>query len=164
MGLTFLIGSQSFQLWLKFKTIECLDAEQAESPLNKFQRTRLDHSQELNEDYVELIDDLVRESGSARITDIATNLNVSTVTVSKRIRKLVTAGLVEAEKYKTVQLTPEGKNIADKSRERHEQVQSFLLFLGVSKETAEIDAEGIEHHCSEETLNAMMKYLRDTQS
>ncbi|MFO0045525.1 MAG: hypothetical protein ACK53G_08815, partial [Armatimonadota bacterium] len=65
-----------FQLWLKIKTAECLDVQQAESPLNKFQRTRLDHSQELNEDYVELIDDIVLESCSARISVLATYLIV----------------------------------------------------------------------------------------
>lgn len=132
--------------------------------LNKFQRTRQDHSRELNEDYVELIQDLIQEHGEARITDIAIRLNVTTVTVSKRIRKLADGGLVVAEKYRSVQLTELGREIAIRSRERHELVLAFLVSLGVSPEVAEADAEGIEHHCSEETLIAMTRIARKAQS
>jgi DtxR family manganese transport transcriptional regulator len=42
---------------------------------------------------------------------------------------------------------------------RHETVLKFLLSLGVSPETAEIDAEGIEHHVSAETLQAMSQHI-----
>lgn len=37
----------------------------------------------------------------------------------------------------------------------------FLRVLGVSAETAEIDAEGLEHHLSEETLKAMRKFAAE---
>jgi len=37
-----------------------------------------------------------------------------------------------------------------------------LMKIGVSKEAAEIDAEGIEHFVSDETLAAFKKFLRDT--
>lgn len=100
----------------------------------------------------------------ARITDIATRLNVTTVTVSKRIRKLALDGLVIAEKYRSVQLTEEGRSMALRSRERHELVLAFLVSLGVSPEVAEVDAEGIEHHCSEETLIAMTRIAQKAKS
>jgi DtxR family manganese transport transcriptional regulator len=38
-------------------------------------------------------------------------------------------------------------------------VESFLCALGISPETARIDAEGIEHHVSAETLEAFRVYL-----
>lgn len=126
--------------------------------MNRYQRTREDHSNELNEDYVELIDDLIRQSGAARIKDIADGLHVSDVTVSKRMKKLVAEGLVVAEKYRQIELTDLGRQMAEQSRQRHELVLQFLLAIGVSRETAEIDAEGIEHHCSQETLEAMMRF------
>ena len=42
---------------------------------------------------------------------------------------------------------------------KHKIVESFLLALGVSSDTARIDAEGIEHHVSEDTLRAMARFV-----
>ena len=44
--------------------------------------------------------------------------------------------------------------MAAQSRYRHEIVVGFLRAIGVSEETAQADAEGIEHHVSNETLAA----------
>jgi DtxR family transcriptional regulator, manganese transport regulator len=38
-------------------------------------------------------------------------------------------------------------------------VEKFLLHLGVSAATARVDAEGIEHHVSVETLRAMGRFI-----
>ena len=124
---------------------------------NRFARTREDHSRELDEDYVELIAALISEKGEARATDLAERLDVSHVTVSKRIARLRRDGLVRGERYRSVFLTDEGAALAALSRERHRIVLEFLLALGVDPETAEIDAEGIEHHVSEITLAAMAR-------
>ena len=43
---------------------------------------------------------------------------------------------------------------AEQCRRRHRVVYGLLRALGVSDEVARIDAEGIEHHVSEETLRA----------
>jgi DtxR family manganese transport transcriptional regulator len=43
-------------------------------------------------------------------------------------------------------------------------VQAFLLSLGVAPETARIDAEGIEHHVSEETLAAFRHSMAGNKS
>jgi DtxR family manganese transport transcriptional regulator len=42
-------------------------------------------------------------------------------------------------------------------------VEAFLRSLGVSPETARIDAEGIEHHVSAETLEAFRKAMIATR-
>lgn len=47
--------------------------------------------------------------------------------------------------------TAEGEKLAQESHERHQIVENFLLVLGVSPEIARRDAEGMEHHVSEET-------------
>ena len=39
---------------------------------------------------------------------------------------------------------------------------AFLLTLGINEETAERDAEGIEHHVSDETLAAFENAIRNT--
>jgi DtxR family manganese transport transcriptional regulator len=126
---------------------------------HRFQRTREDHSRETAEDYVELIDTLIREQGEARAVDLAERLGISQVTVSKTVRRLAREGLVSAQPYRSIFLTPAGEAMARASRERHALVQEFLRALGVSPKTAENDAEGIEHHVSEETLEGMRRFL-----
>lgn len=126
---------------------------------NRFQRTREDHSRELAEDYVEMIDALIREKGEARAVDIAVRLGVSHVTVAKTIQRLQREGLVTAERYRSIFLTVAGSRLAVASQERHELVLAFLRSIGVGEDIADVDAEGIEHHVSEETLAAMRRHL-----
>ncbi|MFX8879544.1 iron dependent repressor, metal binding and dimerization domain protein [Acinetobacter baumannii] len=52
-----------------------------------------------------------------------------------------------------------GAQLAERSRRRHHLVLQFLLALGVPREAAETDAEGIEHHVGEATLKAMERFL-----
>jgi DtxR family transcriptional regulator, manganese transport regulator len=126
---------------------------------NRFQRTREDHSREKAEDYVELIDTLIREKGEARAVDLAERFGISHVSVGKTVRRLQREGYVTAEPYRSIFLTEAGAKLASEARERHELVRDFLLALGVREEVAEVDAEGIEHHVSEETLEAMRRHL-----
>jgi len=51
--------------------------------------------------------------------------------------------------------------MADEGRRRHKIVESFLVTLGVKPEVARIDAEGLEHHVSPDTLEAMERYLKN---
>jgi DtxR family manganese transport transcriptional regulator len=41
---------------------------------------------------------------------------------------------------------------------------AFLCSLGIPKRVAEMDAEGIEHHVSRETLAALKAALRDRKT
>jgi DtxR family manganese transport transcriptional regulator len=126
---------------------------------NAYVHSRQRNSKELAEDYVELIADLIDEKGEARAVDLAQALGVSHVTVSKTIRRLKEVGLVHSQPYRSIFLTTEGHNLATTSRDRHRIVREFLIALGVPKATAKIDAEGIEHHASKATIQAMRGYL-----
>jgi DtxR family manganese transport transcriptional regulator len=46
------------------------------------------------------------------------------------------------------------------SRRRHRIVEEFLQALGINQLTVEADAEGIEHHVSEETLAAFERLTK----
>jgi DtxR family manganese transport transcriptional regulator len=127
--------------------------------VNRFQRTREDHSLETAEDYVELIDRLIQEGGEARAVDLAAKLGVSQVTVGKTVKRLEREGYVTSAPYRSIHLTAKGRKLAKESEHRHKVVLAFLMAIGVPKATAEIDAEGIEHHVSESTLKAMQKYI-----
>lgn len=127
----------------------------------RFARTREDHATETAEDYVELIDQLQREQGEARLVDIAQRLGVTHVTANRTIARLQKEGLVTARKYRAIFLTDAGKALARKSELRHLIVVRFLCAVGVPEPQAHLDAEGIEHHTSSATLDAMERFLRD---
>jgi DtxR family manganese transport transcriptional regulator len=125
-----------------------------------FRQTRQARRLELVEDYVELIDDLIAARGEARQVDIAERLGVAQPTVAKMLKRLTEDGLVSQQPYRGVFLTEMGHRLAVEARERHHIVEAFLLALGVSPETARLDAEGIEHHVSSETLDAFRIFAK----
>ena len=131
----------------------------ADTHVESFRQTRSNRRSELVEDYVELIADLIDHDGEARQVDIAQRLGVAQPTVAKMLKRLAAEGLIQQRPYRGVFLTAEGKQLAERSRERHQVVESFLCALGISAETARIDAEGIEHHVSAETLQAFKAFL-----
>jgi DtxR family transcriptional regulator, manganese transport regulator len=131
--------------------------EQAEG----FGRTRSDHRNEIAEDYVELIADLIDATGEARAVDLANRLGVTNATVNNTITKVQREGLVRSEPYRSIFLTEEGRGLAEHCRRRHRIVYRFLRSLGVGEEVARVDAEGIEHHVSDETLAAFDRLLRE---
>ena len=119
-----------------------------------FRRMREAHRTEMAEDYVELISDLILANGEARLADLAVHIGVTSATAAKVVQRLQRAGLVESRPYRSIFLTEEGQKVAEMSRRRHGIVEDFLHALGISELTAEADAEGIEHHVSDETLAA----------
>lgn len=120
-------------------------------------RTRSDHAQEKAEDYVEAIDQFQSRQGKCRVVDLARQFDVSHVTVTKVVTRLKREGLVTSEPYGPLELTPAGRQLAAKSRRTHEIVYAFLRAIGVSEKVAAIDAEGIEHHVSKQTLECFRR-------
>lgn len=142
------------------------DAKQAEPVLidaeihrEGFCKVRAARRQELAEDYIELIDDLITHQGEARQVDIAARLGVTQPTVAKMLKRLAEEGFIETRRYRGVFLTDAGRALAQEARRRHEIVETFLLALGVDPQIARQDAEGIEHHVSAETLDAMRRFV-----
>ena len=118
----------------------------------KFDRIRRAHQSVVAEAYVEMISDLIAETGVARTVDLAARFGVTSPTVNAIIRRLQREDLVETRPYRSIFLTEAGKALAEASRERHRIVRDFLVTIGVPDAIAEEDAEGVEHHVSEETL------------
>ena len=117
-----------------------------------FKRTRDDHACETAEDYVEAIDDMIADHGECRVTHLAEHFGVSHVTAIKIIRRLE-----RTEPRQPIELTPKGRRLARRCRERHDIVYRFLKAIGVGERAAVIDSEGIEHHVSAETLARMRR-------
>lgn len=118
-------------------------------------RTRDDHASEVDEDYVEAIAEIVERLGECRVRDLQERFAVSHVTVTRRVQRLVDQKLATQEPRGPVALTGKGRKLAATSLERHKTVVAFLRSIGVDERTAEIDAEGIEHHVSKVTLERM---------
>ncbi len=123
-------------------------------------QTRREHASEVAEDYVEAIADLVAETGEARVVDLAQRLGVTHVTVNRTVGRLQKAGFVNSRPYRAIFLTEKGRNLAASCKSRHETVVAFLRSIGIPERVAEMDAEGIEHHVSPETLAAFQRRLR----
>jgi DtxR family manganese transport transcriptional regulator len=125
----------------------------------RFAQVRVAHRSEVQEDYVELIAELIAAQGEARAADLALRLGVTPATVANTLGRLKRDGLIEMRPYRSIFLTLKGSTMAADSRARHLAVVRFLLALGVPLEIAENDAEGIEHHLSSETLAAMKAFV-----
>ena len=126
----------------------------------RFSKAREAQAVALLEDYVELIADLLAAHGEARPIDIARRLGVSHPTAVKSINRLKREGLATAQPYRGVFLTQAGQALAERTRARHRLVVQLLEAVGVPRETAEADAEGIEHHVSDMSLRAFAQFLR----
>ena len=126
---------------------------------DRFARARTAQSTALLEDYAELIADLLDQEGEARTTDMAKRLGVSHATAVKALSRLKREGLVTARPYRGIFLTERGRELAEQARTRHRLVVDTLLAIGVPREAAEQDAEGLEHHVSAATLEAFARFV-----
>jgi Mn-dependent DtxR family transcriptional regulator len=113
------------------------------------------------EDYLEVIYELILEKGYATTVDISSYLNVSSPSVTKMMQKLDETGYLKYEKYRGIKLTNEGIRIARNIRNRHGLLAEFFMIIGVDEETANNDAEGIEHHLHPETMKKLEEFINE---
>jgi DtxR family transcriptional regulator, manganese transport regulator len=126
-----------------------------------FIATRKHHHQETAEDYTEMIADMIKETGEARTCMLAKKLGVSHVTAVKTLKRLQRDGYIMTTPYKPIELTEKGREMASFSKWRHQTLMKFLIAVGVPKNIAAIDVEGMEHHVSPQTLEAFQKHLKN---
>ena len=119
-----------------------------------------DHRTDRMEDYLEVIYELVQQKGYATTVDISSYLNVSSPSVTKMMQKLDETGYLKYEKYRGIRLTNEGIRIARNIRNRHGLLAEFFKIIGVDEETANNDAEGIEHHLHPETIKKLEEFIK----
>ena len=122
--------------------------------------TRVQHASETAQDYLEAIGVLIEEKGEARVVDLAARLGLSHATVIQTVARLREKELVTSEPYRSIFLTRTGRKIANEARHRHAVTVAALIKLGVSRATADVDAESIEHHVSRETLRVFEALIR----
>ena len=111
------------------------------------------------EDYLEVISELVDMKGYAATLDISRYMNVSAPSVTKMLKKLDAEGFLEYEKYYGINLTEEGQRVADMIKQKHGILLEFFEILGIGKDIANQDAEGIEHHLNPKTIRQIRKFV-----
>jgi len=106
---------------------------------------------------------MLQEQGNSAVhaIDIATSMSFSKPSVSIALKKLEEKGYVHINEHQVLTLTEEGMNIASKIYERHQVIGSFLISLGVDKDTAYSDACKIEHDLSDKTFTALKKHYEE---
>ena len=111
------------------------------------------------EDYLEIIAELVELKGYATTLDISRFMNVSPPSVTKMLQKLDEKKYLEYEKYHGINLTNIGKQVADTIRRKHSTLLEFFEILNVGKGIANQDTEGLEHHLNDKTIRQLRKFI-----
>lgn len=111
------------------------------------------------EDYLEVMYELIQKKGYATTVDIANYLHVSSPSVTKMVKRLDKMGYLIYEKYRGLQLTPEGIAVAKNIHKSHDLLVEFLKMIGTDEEIANMDAEGIEHHLHPQTMEKLEEFI-----
>lgn len=104
------------------------------------------------EDYLEMIYRNCLAEGYTRVRVLAESLNVQAPSASRMIQKLSELDLLDYERYGVIRLTESGEELGEFLYNRHQIVEEFLTYLGVT-ESLLAETEMIEHHLSLDTLD-----------
>ena len=116
---------------------------------------------ESGEMYLEAIHVLTKNSGFVRSVDISEYLGYSKPSVSRAMGILRSGGYIIMDKDGGISLTQSGLEIAEKIYARHTLLTTFLVHIGVSTETAAEDACKMEHAISDESFEALKKFMAE---
>ena len=115
--------------------------------------------QESGEMYLETIYVLSKTNANVRSIDICDHMGFSKPSVSRAVGLLRTGGYINMDKNGYLTLTELGREVATKMYERHQLLSDLFERLGVSAEIASDDACKIEHHISDETFEAIKRFM-----
>ena len=117
------------------------------------------HIHESGEMYLETIHVLSQKNGSVRSVDVSEHMGYSKPSVSRAVGLLKSGGYILVDKDGYITLTDEGLSVAKKIYERHTVLSNMLMALGVSAATASEDACRLEHAISDESFEAIKRYI-----
>lgn len=115
---------------------------------------------ESGEMYLETIYVLSQKSSYVRSIDVCEEMGYSKPSVSRAVGLLKDGGYLTVGSEGALKLTPLGKEIAEKTYERHTVLSQLFIRLGVSEDVATADACRMEHIISDETFTALKKHLK----
>lgn len=117
--------------------------------------------QESAENYLETILILSEKNAHVRSIDIATELHFTKPSVSVAMKKLRENDFIRMDSDGFITLTESGMEIASRMYERHRLLSDWLVYLGVSRETAVEDACRIEHVINQESFEKIRAHVTE---
>ena len=111
------------------------------------------------ENYLETILMLSKKLPVVRSVDIANELGFKKSSVSIAMKNLRENNHIAVSNAGFITLTESGKQIAEMIFERHELISNWLITIGVSEETALEDECKMEHVISQESFEAIKKFI-----
>ena len=112
------------------------------------------------EDYLEAILILQRQKGLVRPVDIARYMEFSKPSITHAITTLLRGGFVEKDKEGFIRLTDIGREVAERTYEKHCFFTQLLVDAGVEPKTAEQDACRMEHAISDDSFQKIKSGLQ----
>ena len=109
--------------------------------------------------YLESIHVLLQKKSAVRSVDVSEYMGYSKPSVSRAVGLLKNGGYILVDKDGYITLTEDGLAIANKIYQRHTLISNLLVQLGVDPEVAAEDACKIEHAISDESFEAIQKYV-----
>lgn len=107
--------------------------------------------------YLETILVLTQRRGQVRAIDIAGEMGYSKPSVSNKMKKFRENGYILVDADGGITLTQKGREIAERTYERHEVLARLLMSIGVGEELAYQDACKLEHAVSDETFEHLKR-------
>ena len=113
------------------------------------------------EDYLEAVLVLQKEKGMVRSVDVARHMGVSKPSVCHAVSTLKEGGFLTMDEGFFLRLTDIGREVAERTYEKHCFFTRLLVEAGVEPEIAEQDACRMEHVISESSFQHLKKNMSE---
>ena len=113
------------------------------------------------EDYLEAILVLKRKKGVVRSIDVARYLGVSKPSVCHAVNTLKDGGFLVMDEDHFLRFTDIGRDVSEKTYEKHCFFTRLLVDAGVEPKTAEQDACRMEHAISDDSFQKIKSGLKE---
>jgi DtxR family transcriptional regulator, Mn-dependent transcriptional regulator len=112
------------------------------------------------ENYLEFIQRLGRD-GPVRVSDLAQQMGIQRPTVSRAIKALAAAGLVDHRPYGAIELTADGRRAAEEVVRRDRYLTKLLVdVLGMKAAQADPEVHRLEHFVSDDVMRRLEVLVR----
>lgn len=118
------------------------------------------------EDYLRAIYLLKAElNRPIKSVELAAKMKLTKSTISQRLKELQTKEWITQEKYRPIELTEMGRQLAENLTYKHRIIEMFLLEkLGLSAKEVHQEAHLLEHACSEKVILKIAELLENPKS
>lgn len=116
---------------------------------------------ESGEMYLETIYVLSKKKNFVRSIDVCEEMGYSKPSVSRAVGLLKDGGYITVSSEGALKLTQLGKEMAERTYERHTVLSKLFINLGVPEDVATADACRMEHIISDETFLALKNHLNE---